>query len=413
MSEPAAPPVPRPLPVRRILLADCDMFYVQVAKLEDPEGVGRLELVLVGGRPEERGVVTSASYGARRFGVRSGMPMSQAVRLCPEATVVPVARGACSRRSREVAAVLRRFAPVVEAASIDEFYLDLTGTERLYGGEPLAATAERIRRAVREETRISVSVGGGSTRTIAKMATRLAKPDGLHVVPAGEEQAFMLRWEVADLPSVGPVMAEGLRRRGVRTVRDALGIDEATLVLWLGEARGRWLHQRVRGIDPTPVVAESETKSVSHERTFVRDLAEEEEIEAELLRLAVETGATLRKKGLRGRTVTVRVRDAEFRDRQASRTLPEAVESDRAIHATARELLRRLRSERSGPVRLLGVGVTGLAGAEGTGQMQLFEAPLAETERDRSLSRAADAIRARFGEGALRPGRIVERKREE
>ncbi|HEX7239868.1 MAG TPA: DNA polymerase IV, partial [Longimicrobiaceae bacterium] len=242
MSEPAAPPVPRPLPVRRILLADCDMFYVQVAKLEDPEGVGRLELVLVGGRPEERGVVTSASYGARRFGVRSGMPMSQAVRLCPGATVVPVARGACSRRSREVAAVLRRFAPVVEAASIDEFYLDLTGTERLYGGEPLAATAERIRRAVREEARISVSVGGGSTRTIAKMATRLAKPDGLHVVPSGEEQAFMLRWEVADLPSVGPVMAEGLRRRGVRTVRDALGIDEATLVLWLGEARGRWLH---------------------------------------------------------------------------------------------------------------------------------------------------------------------------
>ncbi|HEX2190838.1 MAG TPA: DNA polymerase IV [Longimicrobiaceae bacterium] len=409
MSDPAASPTPPGtggVP-RRILLADCDMFFVQVAKLEDPEGVGRLDLVLVGGRPEGRGVVTSASYGARRFGVRSGMPMSQAVRLCPGATVVPVPRGACSRRSREVEAVLRRFAPVVEAASIDEFYLDLTGTERLYGGEPLERTAERIRRVVRDEAGISVSLGGGTTRTIAKMATRLAKPEGIHVVPAGGEQDFMLRWEVGDLPSVGPVMAEGLRRRGVRTVREALALDEDTLVGWLGESRGRWLFRRVRGIDPTPVGEPSETKSVSHERTFARDLRSDEEVGAELLRLATETGATLRRKGLRGRTVTVRVRDADFRDRQASRTLPDAVESDRAIHATARALLARLRAQRAAAVRLLGVGVSGLAPTDGPGQMALFETAAAETERDRSLSRAADAIRARFGAAALQPGRIL------
>jgi DNA polymerase-4 len=392
---------------RRILLADCDMFFVQVAKLEDPQGVGRLELVLVGGRPEGRGVVTSASYAARRFGVRSGMPMSQAVRLCPGATVVPVPRGACSRRSREVEAVLRRFAPVVEAASIDEFYLDLTGTERLYGGESLERTAERIRRAVREETGISISLGGGTTRTVAKMSTRLAKPEGIHVVPAGEEQAFMLRWEVGDLPSVGPVMAEALRRRGVRTVREALGVDEATLGSWLGESRARWLFRRVRGIDTTPVGEVTETKSVSHERTFATDLRGDDEIRAALLRLATETGATLRRKGLRGRTVTVKVRDADFRDRQASRTLPEAVESDRAIHDTARALLARLREQRRTAVRLLGVGVSSLAPTDGPGQMALFDAAFVETEKDRTLSRAADAIRARFGAGALQPGGVL------
>lgn len=409
MSDSAAPaPAPRAGGApRRILLADCDMFFVQVAKLEDPDGVGRLELVLVGGRPESRGVVTSASYGARRFGVRSGMPMSQAVRLCPGATVVPVPRGACRRRSREVEAVLRRFAPTLEAASIDEFYLDLTGTERLYGGEPLERTAERIRHAVREEAGISISLGGGTTRTIAKMAVRLAKPQGIHVVPAGGEQEFMLRWEVRDLPSVGPVMAEGLRRRGIRTVREALAVDEATLSLWLGESRGRRLYRRVRGIDSTPVGEATETKSVSHERTFARDLLLDDEIEAELLRLAVETGSTLRRKGLRGRTVTVKVRDGDFRDRQASRTLAEAVESDRAIHDTARSLFARLRERRRTPVRLLGVGVTGLSPVDGPGQMALFETGLAETERDRSLSRAADAIRARFGAGALQPGRIL------
>lgn len=392
---------------RRILLADCDMFFVQVAMLEDPEGVGKLELVLVGGRPEERGVVASASYGARKFGVHSGMPMSQAVRLCPGAAVVPVARGACSRRSREVQAVLERFAPVVEAASIDEFYLDLSGTERLYGGEPLEATAERIRRAVRDETGIAISLGGGTQRTVAKMATRLAKPFGVHVVPAGREQDFMLRWEVRDLPSVGPVMAEELRRRGVRTVREALALDEATLSLWLGESRGRWLYQRVRGIDPTPVGEESEVKSVSHERTFPEDLHADERVEAEILRLALEVGASLRARGLRARTVTVKVRDADFRDRQASRTLTEAVESDRAIHAAARALLRELRARRRVPLRLLGVGVSRFAAPEGETQTRIFDEAGVESERDRSLSRVADGLRARFGSAALQPGRIV------
>src|SRR5213079_197420 len=155
---------------RRILLVDADAFYVAVARLVDPDGVGKAPLVIVGGSAERRGVVTSASYEARAYGVHSAMPMARAIRLCPGATVVPVPWEACARKSREIGAVLRRFTPVVEQASSDEFYLDLSGTEQLYGGEPLAATARRMRDAVMAETSLSLSIGGGTSKFVAKLA---------------------------------------------------------------------------------------------------------------------------------------------------------------------------------------------------------------------------------------------------
>ena len=195
---------------RRILLVDCDMYFVQVARLEDPEGAGRIQLLLVGGSREGRGVITSADYSARAFGVRSGMPTAQALRLCPQATVVPVPRDACARISGEIRSVLERFAPIVESASIDEFYLDLSGTETLYRGEPLAATAERIRVAVKDETQISVSIGGGTQRMVAKLAAGRAKPAGVRIVPAGGEAEFMRGFELADIPG-----GDGARHRFV------------------------------------------------------------------------------------------------------------------------------------------------------------------------------------------------------
>src|SRR5688572_4855056 len=163
---------------RRILLVDCDMFFVQVARLTDPDGVGREPLLLVGGSPTGRGVITSASYEARAFGVRSGMPAAQALRLCPEAVIVPVPRSECARKSRAIHDTLQRLAPVVRAASIDEFYLDLSGTERLFA-EELSESARRIRETVLADTEISVSVGGGTGRTVAKLAVRRAKPAGV------------------------------------------------------------------------------------------------------------------------------------------------------------------------------------------------------------------------------------------
>lgn len=412
--------------MRRLLLVDCDAFFVQVARLEDPTGAGRAALLIVGGRPETRGVVCSASYEARRHGVRSAMPTARALRLCPDALLVPVPREACVRRSREVRAVLERFTPLVEPASIDEFYLDLTGTEDLYGGESLAATAERIRGAVLEETGIEVSVGGGAYRTVAKLAVGLAKPAGVRVVPVGGEAEFMRGFELGELPGVGPVLAERLRGLGMRTVPDALRYDEAMLCGMLGEAAGGMIYRRARGLDPVAGAGRGGTKSISREETFARDLHEDTELRTELLRLVVRAAAELRREGFMVRTVTVRIRDADFRTRQAGRTVGEAVASDRAIHGVALELLEKLRSARRTGARLLGVTLSQLvaSGEEigGAAQLGLFEGEgtggsgavgsaeeRLETPRDRTLARAVDALRERYGPNAVIPGRIVGR----
>ncbi|MBX6364704.1 MAG: DNA polymerase IV [Gemmatimonadetes bacterium] len=395
---------------RRILLVDCDAYFVQVARLEDPEGAGRQEYLLVGGRPEGRGVVTSASYACRPYGVRSGMPMAQALRLCPRAVRVPVPRAACARKHREIRAVLERFAPVVSPASIDEFYLDLTGTEALYRHAPLAEVAERIRAAVREETRIDVSVGGGTSRLVAKLAVRRAKPAGVYVVPPGGEAAFVAQLQLAALPGVGPKLQERLRRLGMVSVADALKHGRKALCDWLGESTGAWLDDRIRGIDPTPVEPPGQAKSVSREETFPKDVNDDAVLDAELLRLAMRAAADLRQDGLRARTVTVKLRDGDFTTRQASRTLPRPVETDRAVYRIARELLARLRAERRVGARLLGVGLSQLTPGDGPAQLALFEDPAAaslETERDRALARALDAVRARFGARSILPGKIA------
>ena len=398
-----------PSPERRILLVDCDAFFVQVARLVDPEGAGRARLLIVGGSPSGRGVVTSASYEARAYGVRSAMPTAQALRLCPDATVVGVPRGVIGEKSREVRGVLEELAPAVQAASVDEFYLDLTGTERLFEGETLEATARRIREDVLRRTRVSVSIGGGTRRIIAKLATSRAKPAGVHVVPPGDEQAFLETLDLADLPGVGPSLVEELRRRGLVRVRDAVAVQREWLERWLGKSRGGWLYHRVRGLDDSEVDPHERRRSISAERTFARDLEREEDLERRLLEISTSVAATLRDKRLRARTVTVKLRDHDFRTRTHSRTLPEPVESDAAVHEVARQLLRELRQGRRAPARLLGVALSGLVDRGGAHQLGLFSVPVAgETERDRSVSRVVDELRGRFGRDAVRPGRMLE-----
>lgn len=393
---------------RRILLVDCDAFFVQVARLEDPDGVGKARLLIVGGSPTGRGVVTSASYEARKFGVRSAMPTAHALRLCPQATVVGVPRGAVSRRSREVRTVLEELAPVVQAASVDEFYLDLTGTERLFLDETLEQTAWRIRDSVLERTDISVSLGGGTRRVIAKLATTRAKPAGVYVVPPGREQDFLNELNLADLPGVGPSLADALRKRGLIRVEDALSVQPEWMERWFGERRGAWLYRRIRGVDDSRVDATSRRKSISSERTFFEDISDDKELEKRVLELANSVGAILRDKSFRARTVTVKVRDHDFTTRQHSRTVPEPIESNRAIYDIARALLRELRSTRRVPARLLGVGLTGLIDANAGHQLALFEdSGAGETERDRSVSRVVDELADRFGYGAVVPGRII------
>ena len=397
---------------QRILLADADAFYVAVARLADPEGAGKARLLIVGGSPAQRGVVTSASYEARAYGVHSAMPMVRAVRLCPGATVVPVPWEACTRKSREIGAVLRRFTPVVEQASSDEFYLDLSGTEQLYGAEPLAATARRMRDAVLAETSLSLSIGGGTSKLVAKLAAGLAKPrpgaaaDGVYVVAPGAEADFMLQFALADIPLIGPKAQERLARFGLRTVRDVVPHDRETLVGWLGEREGAWLHERARGIDRAPVEANRETKSVSRDETFATDLDDDGALAAKLLALADRASADVREAGLIARTVTVKLRDADFTTRQASRTLADAVQSDRAVYAVARELLTRLRAARRVPARLLGVALSQLVRAGSEGQLSLLESAgnTLETDRDRVISRVIDEVREKFGPDALGRG---------
>ncbi len=392
---------------RRLLLVDCDAFYVQVARLEDPEGAGKVDLLLVGGSRTGRGVVTSASYGARKFGVRSAMPTAQALRLCPDATVVGVPRGACSRISREIRCCLENLAPVVQAASIDEFYLDLTGTERLFG-ESLEVTAGHIRKTVLEETRISVSVGGGTRRLIAKLASAVAKPGGVFIIPAGHEAEFMKGLDLAQIPGVGPALVEALRKRGLVRVEEALGVQQAWLERWFGASRGRWLYRRMRGLDSSKVDPREPRRSISSERTFFQDLKSDEDLERVLLRLCTSVTHSLRKAGLRARTITVKLRDGDFKTRSRSRTVAEPLETDGATYQIARELLGELRTRRRTPARLIGVGLTNLGAGDDPVQLGLFEEQgRLEGPRERALGHVVDGLRERFGDRAVLPGRII------
>ena len=390
----------------RILLVDCDSFFVQVARLEDPDGAGRRRLLIVGGKPEGRGVVASASYEARRHGVRSAMPTARALRLCPGATVVPVAREACVRRSREVRRVLEELSPVVRPASIDEFYLDLSGTERMLAGESFEETARRVRDTVLARTGISVSAGGGTRRIIAKLATGLAKPAGVHIVPAGEEAEFMRRFDLEDIPGIGPAFLAELERRSLQSVADVLRVQPEWLERWFGARRARWLHDRVRGLDGEDALRERERKSVSVERTFATDVSDDDELDGALSRQVSSVARRVRRLGGGARTITVKIRDRDFVTRRHSRTLPRPVESDQAILRVARELLAELRERRRTPARLLGVAASGLSGATEGAQLGLFpEADDPDPDRARRISRVMDLARNRFGDGALGPGR--------
>lgn len=398
-----------PLPSRRVLLVDCDMFFVQVARLEDPHGAGQEPLLMVGGSPSGRGVITSAAYEVRAFGVHSGMPTARALELCPQAVVVPVPRDACVARSKAVRKVLERWTPVLEAASIDEFYLDLTGTERLFRAESLEATAQRLREDVLQETSISVSVGGGTQRLVAKVAVGRAKPGGVHIVPPGDEAAFLQSLPLEKLPGVGPALLKVLVSRGLRTGSDVVAAGEEWLMRWCGQRRGQWLFQRLSGVDPTPISPGQDRKSVSSERTFPRDLDTAAELERQLLGLATSVGRGLRKRGLRGRTISVKLRLHDFATYSAARSVPEGLETDPALFSLALELFRELRARHPGGVRLLGVGVSSLDTTQEAEQLALFDTPgpRGESSAQRRLARVQDELRDRFGESAIRPGTMT------
>jgi DNA polymerase-4 len=400
----------------RILLADCDQMFVAVARQADPERAGRARFLVVGGKANSRGVVCSASYEARAFGIRAGMPIAQAARLCPQAMFVPVPGRACREAHQAIRAELERWAPVVVPASIDEFYLDLTGTERLYRGEPLEVTAARVRAAVLAATGFTLSVGGATNRLVAKMAAERAKPrpgsggTGILVIAPGQEAAFLARCALAEIPGVGPRLQEQFRRLGLTMVREALALDQRTLVARHGTATGRWLYRALRGDGSADLRPIPESKSISRETTFARDLGSDEAIEARLLRLLTELAAELRRDGLATRCITVKLRDRDFRTRQASRTVADPLSTDRALFQVARGLLAGLRQRRRIAARLVGVGFSRLQPRQGPDQLDLLrEAKSVETDRDFRLAAAVDRIAAKLGRSAIGPARLAGR----
>ncbi len=403
------PPVDRP---PRILHIDADAFFVQVARLDDPHGAGRTPLLLVGGSPRGRGVVTSAAYEARRFGVRSGMPTAEALRLCPDATVVGVARNACSRRSRDIVDVLGRFTPVVEPASIDEMYLDLSGTETLHGNASLTDVARRIRREVLDDTGVTVSVGGGTNRLVAKLAAGRAKPhctpecDGVLVVEPGSEADFLLQFDLAAIPGVGPRFQQRLARHGLTSVAEARNVSPATLAEWIGTRAAEWLSPRLHGQASHTVHARVRAKSLSRDTTFPADIHDDAELAARLLALVDRAAADLRRRRMTARTVTVKLRDRDFTTRQKSRTLRRGIVAERVVGVVAQELLGALRRERRVPARLIGVTLSGITSVDTADQLELFsdDDATAETARDRLLAETIDRVRAKFGDDAVQRG---------
>ncbi|HEX6576433.1 MAG TPA: DNA polymerase IV [Gemmatimonadaceae bacterium] len=402
---------------RRIFLADADAFYVAVARMIDPEGAGKADLLIVGGTAESRGVVCSASYETRKYGVRSAMPIARALRLCPSAMCVPVPRKACSVKSHEIREVLEHYSPLVEGASIDEWYLDLGGTEGVYRNEPLENTAHRIRDAVKKETNLSISIGGGTNKLVAKMAVERAKPkpgsgaNGVHIVPPGNEAEFLKTFTLAEIPLIGPKFQERLAALGMVTVPDVLQYNVPTLQSWFGKREAEWLWERVQGINDSEVDPGGDAKSISRDETFPRDIDDDRELERELVALVTRAAFDLRSDGLAARTITVRIRDMDFRTRSARRTLTYPVVSDRVLLQVARELLAKLRSARHVPARLLGVAVSSLSTDPDADQLALFAAKSEnnlETERDRVLAKTVDRVRAKFGPKSVIPGTLTE-----
>ncbi|MBT2499769.1 DNA polymerase IV [Agromyces sp. ISL-38] len=383
-----------------ILHVDMDAFFVSVELLTRPELRGKP--VLVGGTAG-RGVVAAASYEARRFGVNSAMPMSIALQRCPNAIVLRGDYASYAKYSNQVMAIFEQLTPLVEPLSIDEAFLDVSGARRLHGSP--AEIAWTIRERVRAETGLTCSVGVAATKYVAKVASSRAKPDGMLVVPAADTVAFLHPLPVSALWGVGRVTEESLLRLGLRTVGDVATMPHDALQRAVGPALAARLERLANGIDPRDVHTTRVEKSIGHENTFGYDLTDPDDIRRELLRLADNVGVRLRKAGLVGRTVVLKLRYGDFRTVTRSRTLAEPTDVARRIYDEASDALAELIGDGQ-RIRLIGVRAEHLQ-VSGSGAM-LWD----PDEEWRDAERTIDEVTAKFGKGSVRPATLVRRKGE-
>jgi len=391
-----APPPPEP-----ILHVDMDAFYASVEARDDRTLAGR-PLAVGGAGP--RGVVMSASYEARAFGVRSAMPSVRARRLCPELIFVPPDFDRYQAESQKVMEIFFSFTPLVEPLSLDEAFLDVAGAARLFG--PPEEIADRIRERVWSERSLNCSVGVAPNKFLAKLASARAKPDGVLVVRADGVRAFLDPLPVEDLWGVGEQTAAALDRLGARTVSDLLALPDGVLARALGPGPSAHLLALGRGDDDRAVVPHEPAKQVSAENTFERDLDATADIEREILRLAERVAVRLRASKTAARTVTLKVRFANFRTITRSRTIDEATDSAARLSAVAKDLYDRLRLVRP-RIRLLGVAGSGLSSGAPSEQLALGERP----DRWRHADRAMDTLRKRFGDEAVDRAALADRRR--
>jgi nucleotidyltransferase/DNA polymerase involved in DNA repair len=381
-----------------VLHVDMDAFYASVELIARPELRGTP--VIVGGG--SRGVVLSATYEARSYGVHSAMPMSRARRLCPQATVVEPTHGLYSEVSAGVMEIFRSVTPLVEPLSLDEAFLEVSGARRRLGRP--AEIGQLIRDRVSDEQGITCSVGVATTKFVAKLASTRAKPDGMIVVPAAEVVAFLHPLPVGALWGVGEKTEQALTRLGLHTVGDIANTPERTLVRALGQASGSHLYALSWGRDERRVVPHEPDKSIGAEETFTRDVDDPDVVRRELLRLAERTGARLRTAGLAGRTVSVKIRFADFTTITRARTLPEATDVAAVLYGTARTLYEALGLDRA-RLRLVGIRVEGLVASE-TAPRQLLLGERSHGRRE--AEQAADRAVHRFGTGVVRPASLVD-----
>lgn len=383
---------------RLIAHVDMDAFFASVAEHDDPSLAGKP--VLVGGS-RERGVVTSASYPARAHGVKSGMAMWQALRLCPDAIVVPSNFERYREISKQLRGIWKRVAPVVELVGFEEGYLDLTGCQKLYG--PIAPVMERLKATVLKETGLHCTIGVGASRLVAKMASRAGKPDGLVVVPAGCEAEWLSPQKVAVVPGVGPKTAKQLERVGIRTIGDLLALSDAEILRRCGQF-GAYLRTVAEGKDLRPVQGDAGAKSIGAQTTLDADLHDNERMRRVMHTLVQEVAYRLRKEGSRAGTATITIRYARtFETITRARSFAVPTDDEDAFLKVACELLAQHR-DGAQSVRLLGFTVSGLSTGK---QLSLFETPASDAEAmDRAAEKArvwaaVDQLRRKYGFDAV------------